>query len=140
MVGSNNNIYKFPSALSYCINKNGYKIRVYSGSTKDIFVSSDLSGKVISKIEIEREYGVSVRNILNIDDNRALIVYSNTPNVGTIFVHDDGTITVKRYDGSIFGEAINTGSNIHTIQEIDLTVLFDSESNESDFREVDYAN
>ena len=56
------------------------------------------------------------------------------------FVHDDGTITVKRYDGSIFGEAINTGSNIHTIQEIDLTVLFDSESNESDFREVDYAN
>lgn len=140
MVGSNNNIYKLPSAPSYCINKNGYKIRVYSGSTKDIFVSSDLSGKMISKIEIERDYGVSVRNILNIDDNRALIIYSNTPNVGTIFVHDDGTITVKRYDGSIFGEAINTGSNIHTIQEIDLTVLFDSESNESDFREVDYAN
>ena len=140
MVGSNNNIYKLPSTLSFGLTKNKHIIRIYSGSTKDIFVSSDMNGKVISRIEVEREYGVCVKNVLDIDDNRTLLIYSNTPNVGTMFIHDNGTITVKRYDGTIFGEAINTGTNIHTIQEIDLTVLFDSELNEYDFREVDYAN
>jgi hypothetical protein len=140
MVGSNNNIYKLPSTLSFGLTKNKHIIRIYSGSTKDIFVSSDMNGKVISRIEVEREYGVCVKNVLSIDDNRTLLIYSNTPNVGTMFIHDNGTITIKRYDGTIFGEAINTGTNIHTIQEIDLTVLFDSELNEYDFREVDYAN
>jgi hypothetical protein len=46
-----------------------------------------------------------------------------------------GDITVKKYDNTVYGNKINTGSNIHTIQEVDLTLLFDADMDEQMFRD-----
>ena len=54
-----------------------------------------------------------------------------------MYVHDSGLLSIKRYDGTIFGQAIDTGTNVHGIQEVDFTVLFDEEMCESDFRTVE---
>ena len=95
------------------------------------------TGKIIDKLEVERDYGVAVKSHLNIDNDRIIIVHAGCPSVSTLYVFDSGYLSLKRYDGTVFGQAINTGTNIHTIQEVDFTLLFDEEMCESDFRTVE---
>ena len=140
-MSSNARVYQFPSSPAMAFEKNGFGVHVYSGITKDIFISVNLkTNKIIHKVEVERDYGASVKSILDMDEKRMLVIHSDTPAVSTLFIHDNGYISFKRYDGAIFGKTIDTGSNVHSIQEVDLTLLFDEEMSEIDFRTVEGIN
>lgn len=135
---NNSRAYQFAPSPAFEFEKNGFKIYVYSGVTRDIFISVDkLTGEIVDKLVIERDYGVSVKSHIEIDKNRSIIIHADCPCMSTMYVHDSGLLSIKRYDGSIFGQAIDTGTNIHGIQEVDFTVLFDEEMCESDFRTVE---
>lgn len=109
---------------------NGFGVIIYSGSTADRFVSINLDTEdIISDIKVEREYGSYVKDIETYDKNHAVITYSGAMNVSTMIIDDEGNLTVKRYDGEVFGKKINTGSNIHTVQELDLVMMFDADMN-----------
>lgn len=113
-----------------------YGLRVYSGSTVDTFVTYDISNyDIIDSIDITKEYGSGISDIIEYTDNNYLVIHSNTPNISTfIFNEDTGKITIKRYDGTIFGESTNTDTNVHTIQQVDLTMIFDNDMDERDIR------
>ena len=135
---NNSRAYQFAPSPAFEFIKNKFKIYVYTGVTRDIYISVDSnSGKIIDKLIIERDYGVSVKSHIEIDKNRTLIIHGDCPCVSTMYVHDSGLLSIKRYDGTIFGQAIDTGTNIHGIQEVDFTLLFDEEMCESNFRTVE---
>lgn len=114
---------------------NNVGIRIYSGSTKDLIVTFNYTNnEIIDSLEVYKDYGISINNVIKITDTNFLVTYDDTPNVSTLIISEDGGITFERYDGKIFGKSINVGTNIHTIQEVDLTMLFDDEMNEYDFR------
>lgn len=114
---------------------NNVGIRIYSGSTKDLIVTFNYTNnEIIDSLEVYKDYGISINTVTKITDTNFLVTYDDTPNVSTLIVSADGYITFERYDGKIFGKSINVGTNIHTIQEVDLTMLFDDEMNEYDFR------
>jgi hypothetical protein len=112
-----------------------YLVYFYSGITKDtIETFNKYTREKISSVSFERDYGVVITEIEPLDNDKFIIIYDNNPAVGTTIIHEDGNITVKRYDGSIFGRPIDPGTNNHTLQEVDLTFLFDCESSEYDIR------
>jgi hypothetical protein len=86
-------------------------------------------------VSFERDYGCVITEIEELDENKYILLYDASPCIGTVLIHEDGDITIKRYDGEIFGRIIDQGTNLHTIQDVDLTFLFDSESSEYDLRE-----
>ena len=138
VLANNSRAYQFAPSPAFEFVKNGFNIYVYTGVTRDIYISVDSkSGKIIDKLIIERDYGTSVKSHIEIDKNRTLIIHGDCPCVSTMYVHDSGLLSIKRYDGTIFGQAIDTGTNVHGIQEVDFTVLFDEEMCESDFRTVE---
>lgn len=110
-------------------------IKIYSGSTQDLIVTFNYSNnEIIDSLEVYKDYGISINGLIKITDTNFLVTYDDTPNISTLIVSDKGYITFERYDGKIFGRSINIGTNIHTIQEVDLTMLFDDEMDEYDFR------
>lgn len=113
-----------------------FGLRVYSGSSIDTFVTYDISNyDIIDSIDIPKEYGLGISDIINYADNRYLIIHTNTLNISTfIFNADTGKITIKRYDNTVFGESTNTDTNIHSIQQVDLTMIFDNDMDERDIR------
>ena len=107
-----------------------YGIKIYTGLTSDLFVSYDLgTGKVISTVTTERGYGYSISTISASEDS-ILVFYENSPNISALIVHDDGGLTVKLFNGKVCGKPISSDDNSCTVQELDLTLLFDEESSE----------
>ena len=107
-----------------------YGIKIYTGLTSDLFVSYDLgTGEVISAVTTERGYGYSISTISASEDS-ILVFYENSPNISALIVHDDGGLTVKLFNGKVCGKPISSDDNSCTVQELDLTLLFDEESSE----------
>ncbi len=107
-----------------------YGIKIYTGLTSDLFVSYDLgTGEVISIVTTERGYGYSISTISASEDS-ILVFYENSPNISALIVHDDGGLTVKLFNGKVCGKPISSDDNSCTVQELDLTLLFDEESSE----------
>ena len=113
-----------------------FGLRIYSGSIIDRFVTYDISNyDIVDTLDIFKEYGSSISDIVKYTDNGYLIIHSNTPNISTFFYNEDtGKITIKRYDGTIFGESTNVDTNAHTIQQVDLTMIFDNDMDERAIR------
>jgi hypothetical protein len=112
-----------------------YTVKIYSGVTRDRIVTYNHDTlETIDEVVFERDYGVVISGIEEFEENKFILIYEGNPAIGTAIIHEDGVITVKRYDGSIFGRSIDKGSNTHTIQEVDLTFLFDLESSEYNIR------
>jgi hypothetical protein len=112
-----------------------YLVYVYSGVTSDTVQTRQKGTKALIKsVNYERNYGSVITGAECYDRNKLLLFSDNSPAISTAIIHEDGDITVKRYDGAIFGRSIDPGTNSHTIQEVDLTFLFDSESSEYEMR------
>jgi hypothetical protein len=113
-----------------------YRVFIYSGATKDTtIVIDDKTKEPVSKVSYERDYGFVITKVEEFEDDKFILIYDSDPAIGTVLIHEDGSITAKRYDGEVFGRTIDEGSNRHTIQDIDLTFLFDTESSELELRE-----
>lgn len=111
-------------------------VKIFSGINEDTIVTYNrYTGEIVDNVNISRDYGSAIQDLFKFDTNSYLVIHSDTPRISTLVIHDNGNISFKRYDGVGFGEAINTGTNIHTIQEVDLTMLFDSEMDEFDIRQ-----
>ena len=111
-------------------------IRIYSGVNEDVFVSYNPSNNDrYDYLVISREYASSIKDVVKLNDNSFIVLHADTPRISTIVVNDNGRLSFKRYDGVNFGSTINSGTNIHTIQEADLTMLFDSEMDEYALRQ-----
>lgn len=105
-------------------------IKIYTGLTSDLFVSYNLStGEILSTVTTERGYGYSISTISASEDS-ILVFYENSPNISALIVHDDGGLTVKLFNGKVCGKPISSDDNSCTVQELDLTLLFDEESSE----------
>jgi hypothetical protein len=112
-----------------------YLVCFYSGVTQDtIKTLNRYTKEEIYNVSFERDYGTVITGIEPLDDDKYILTYDNGPAIGTVIVYKDGSLTIKRYDGVIFGKSIDPGTNSHTIQEVDLTFLFDVESSEYDLR------
>jgi hypothetical protein len=123
-----------PDLIAVCSSFD-YLIHFYSGITQDTITTFNRYTKEkVSSVSFERDYGNVITGVEALDDDKFIIIYDNNPAIGTVIIHSDGNITIKRYDGTIFGRAIDPGSSNHTLQEVDLTFLFDSESSEYDIR------
>ncbi len=111
-----------------------YGIKIYSGSTSDLFVTYNLETKeIVDRLQTERGYGLSITDV-NVSDDVTLIFYENSPNISSLLIHDNGTITVKLFDGRVLGREIGDTDNDLSVQELDLTLLFDAESSEYGMR------
>jgi len=118
------------SPVTEFVYNNTYGIKIYTGLTSDLFVSYDLgTGEVISTVTTERGYGYSISTISASEDS-ILVFYENSPNISALIVHDDGGLTVKLFNGKVCGKPISSDDNSCTVQELDLTLLFDEESSE----------
>ena len=114
---------------------NNIGIKIYSGITQDIIVLYNISNNdIYDKLVVDREYGAVFGDIVKFSDNKFIIIHANGPRCSTLVVNKDNTLSLRKYDGTALGKAINTGTNLHTIQEVDLTMLFDSELDEYDSR------
>jgi hypothetical protein len=112
-----------------------YLVYIYSGATRDSIITYDKSSsEIVSKVSFERDYGSVITKVEELDVDKFILIYDNAPAIGTLIIHKDGNITVKRYDGRPIGRVIDQGNNGHTIQEVDLTLLFDTESSEYGLR------
>jgi hypothetical protein len=112
-----------------------YIVKIYSGVTSDSVIVLDRNSyEIIDSLSFERDYGSVITNIEELEENKFILIYDAAPAIGSVIIHDDGKITVKRYDGTVFGRTIDPGSNNHIIQEVDLTFLFDVESSEYGLR------
>ena len=106
-------------------------IRIYSGVNEDIIASYNPNNNdQYDCLVISREYGSAIKDLVKLNNNSYTVLHADTPRISTLVINNDGTLSFKRYDGVAFGEPIDTGTNIHTIQEADLTMLFDSEMDE----------
>jgi hypothetical protein len=111
-----------------------YGVKIYSGSTSDLFVTYNLETKeIVDRLQTERGYGLSITDV-NVSDDVTLIFYENSPNISSLLIHDNGTITVKLFDGRVLGREIGDTDNDLSVQELDLTLLFDAESSEYGMR------
>lgn len=113
--------------------KENVAIKIYSGVTQDIIVIYDITNnEIFDKIVLDHAYGSSISKMVKYDDDSYLLVHSDTPRISTLVINNKNKLSIKRYDGTMFGEVINTGTNLHTVQDVDLTMIFDSEiDNES---------
>jgi hypothetical protein len=112
-----------------------YIVKIYSGVTSDTIITIDrYTKKEIDSLSFERNYEISITKVEELEENKFILIYGASPSIASLIIHEDGFITVKRYDGTIFGRKIGPGNNSHTIQEVDLTFLFDIESSECGIR------
>ena len=133
-LNSRASVYEFKkSPIVFKEIKENVAIKIYSGVTQDIVVIYDITNnEIFDKIVLDHAYGSSISKMVKYDDDSYLLVHSDTPRISTLVVNDKNKLSIKRYDGTMFGEVINTGTNLHTVQDVDLTMIFDSEiDNES---------
>lgn len=133
-LNSRASVYEFKkSPIVFKEIKENVAIKIYSGVTQDIVVIYDITNnETFDKIVLDHAYGSSISKMVKYDDDSYLLVHSDTPRISTLVVNDKNKLSIKRYDGTMFGEVINTGTNLHTVQDVDLTMIFDSEiDNES---------
>ena len=130
-INNRTSVYEFKkSPIIFKEIKDNVAIKIYSGVTKDIIVMYNISNnEIYDKIILDHAYGSSISKMTKYDDDSYILVHSDTPRISTLVVNDKNKLSVKRYDGTMFGEIINTGTNLHTVQDIDLTMIFDSEIN-----------
>jgi hypothetical protein len=128
-------VAKLAPDLITIIDVNNYKVKIYSGITQDTIITYDsLTNNEINRVSFERDYGSVITGVERKEEAMFFLLYDASPAISTVIIHEDGYITVKRYDGAILGRTMDAGTNNHTIQEVDLTFLFDCESSEYDFR------
>lgn len=124
-----------PPSPCYTFTFNNYVMQVFTGATKDTFVTSDKYGNKIYSVDVERDYGVTIDHILPIESEGQIFIFTDgCPTISTAIVHEDGKITVKRYDDTNFGKSIDPSNNNCAVQELDLTLLFDEEMSERTLR------
>ena len=105
-------------------------ITIFSGVTEDLIVCENSQGLIIDRLKVEREYGCYAKNVSKYDETKCFITYSEGIFISTLYVSENGELTMKRYDGTLFGKLLNIGNNVHTIQEVDFTLLFDETESE----------
>jgi hypothetical protein len=112
-----------------------YMVFIYSGVTQDSIKLYDYAAKkLINELIVERDSETVITHIIKFEENKIYLFYDNGPYISSVIIYNDGGITFKRYDNKSFGRKIDYRSNAHTIQEIDLTFLFDVEFSEYENR------
>lgn len=122
--------FRFNPTFSKRFNMGDFYVTIFSGSTKDLIVCENKSGTIVDSLEIEREYGCYAKNVSKYDEEKCFITYSEGVFISTLYIDENGKLTLKRYDGTLFGKLLNIGNNVHTIQEVDFTLLFDEAESE----------
>ena len=122
--------FRFNPTFSKRFNMGDFYVTIFSGSTKDLIVCENESGTIVDSLEIEREYGCYAKNVSKYDEEKCFITYSEGVFISTLYIDENGKLTLKRYDGTLFGKLLNIGNNVHTIQEVDFTLLFDEAESE----------
>ena len=122
--------FSFNPTFSKRFKMGDFYVTIFSGSTKDLIICENESGLIVDKLEIEREYGCYAKNVSKYDEEKCFITYSEGVFISTLYVDENGKLTLKRYDGTLFGKLLNIGNNVHTIQEVDFTLLFDEAESE----------
>ena len=62
------------------------------------------------------------------------VFYENSPNISSLIIHEDGSLSLKLFNCKIYGKDIGESDNSISVQELDLTLLFDEESSELGMR------
>lgn len=133
--GKANRIIRLPKSPVAQFVHGEYGIKIYSGSTSDLFVSYSLeTGEIIDKMNVERGYGISISCVSESDADVVFVFYENSPNISSLIIHEDGSLSLKLFNGKIYGKDIGESDNSITVQELDLTLLFDEESSELGMR------
>ena len=133
--GKANRIIRLPKSPVAQFVHGEYGVKIYSGSTSDLFVSYSLeTGEVIDNMNVERGYGISISCVSESDTDVVFVFYENSPNISSLIIHEDGSLSLKLFDGKIYGKDIGESDNSITVQELDLTLLFDEESSELGMR------
>ncbi len=130
ITGTPYKVFKMNPTFSKRFEINNHYITIFSGATTDVIVCEDSNGTIVDTLEIEREYGCYAKNVSKYDDTKCFITYSEGVFISTLYVSEDGELTLKRYDGTLFGKLLNIDNNVHTIQEVDFTLLFDETESE----------
>ena len=123
-------VFKMNPTFSNRFELNNHYITIFSGTTTDTIICEDRNGTIVDTLEIEREYGCYAKNVSKYNDTKCFITYSEGVFISTLYVSEDGKLTLKRYDGTLFGKLLNIDNNVHTIQEVDFTLLFDEAESE----------
>lgn len=133
--GKANRIIRLPKSPVAQFAYGEYGVKIYSGSTSDLFVSYSLeTGEIIDKMNVERGYGISISCVSESDTDVVFVFYENSPNISSLIIHEDGSLSLKLFNGKIYGKDIGESDNSISIQELDLTLLFDEESSELGMR------
>ena len=122
--------FRFNPTFSKRFNMGDFYVTIFSGSTKDLIVCENESGTIVDSLEVDREYGCYAKNVSKYDEEKCFITYSEGVFISTLYIDENGKLTLKRYDGTLFGKLLNIGNNVHTIQEVDFTLLFDEAESE----------
>lgn len=134
-----------------------YNISIFTGPTQDVYICRHrITGEVTSRVEVSHHYGITINgyNIftaytstvsktetkvvetISKDEPAVFLIRHSQPAISELVVDFEGNMTVKSYDGNMYGFPMNCGSNIHTLQEVDLTMLFDNELSELGLRRI----
>ena len=133
--GKANRIIRLPKSPVAQFAYGEYGVKIYSGSTSDLFVSYSLeTGEIIDKMNVERGYGISISCVSESDTDVVFVFYENSPNISSLIIHEDGSLSLKLFNGKIYGKDIGESDNSISVQELDLTLLFDEESSELGMR------
>lgn len=115
---------------------NGYTIKVYSGRREDIFVFiNPNTEEIVDKIKVNRNSTMWITDIAKVDSTRYLVLYNESGMTGMLSVFENGDVSYRAPWGTMYGKAIKNAINSHTVQEIDITCLYDNGDAEDD-REV----
>lgn len=110
-------------------------LKIYSGATRDIVILYNTTNNdIFDKLNVDHELGSSISDITKYTDDNYIINHSDTPRISTLKINSNNKLSLKRYDGKLFGEMIDTGTNLHTVQDVDLTMIFDKCMDEYDIR------
>lgn len=127
--GNKGSAVSIPKSPIRIFKYNDFIVRIYSGLSSDLFITMDSFGNIIDTLNAEREYGLTISDILA-DPNMITLFYDGSSNISSLIIHDDGFITMKDYNGVIFGRSIDPSTSNCPVQELDIVAMFDDESSE----------